>query len=211
MQRSEKNTERQNLFANICNRNAKMRKLLHVSHESARIFFSQRRKGRKPCLQWAMSREQWAESCLKNPQSSLLKAQSRNEKIRVNTRDTWKLFAILRPLRENSSFELLSFLNVRIREFVGGCGFAVKDAIYWEFSRKLKVKVLENFVLILDNSDAVSLSSDGVWAFSNGVQNFSNGVWENSNGVWIFKNPIFDLPNAFSMFLNAFSAQKHAT
>ena len=141
----------------------------------------------------------------------MLKAQSRNEKIRVNTRDTWKLFAILRPLRENSSFEFLSFLNLRIREFVGEWAIAVKDAIYQEFSKKLKDKGLKIFVLILDNSDAVSLSSDGVWEISNGVQNFSNGVRRNSNGVWIFKNPISELSNAFSVFSNEFSAQKHAT
>ena len=55
-----------------------------------------------------MSREQRAESCFKVPQSSklkahcsqliaqssLLKAQSRNEKIRVNSRDTWKLICV---------------------------------------------------------------------------------------------------------------------
>ena len=111
----------------------------------------------------------------------------------------------------HSSFEFLSFLNVRIREFVGEWAIAVKDAICWEFSRKLKVKGLRNFVLILDNFYGVLLSSDGVWAFSNGVQNFSNGVWENSNGVWIFKNPIFDLSNAVSEFSNVISAQKHAT
>ena len=111
----------------------------------------------------------------------------------------------------DSSSELLSFFNARICEFVGDCELAVKDAIYQELGKKLWIKVLENFVLILDISDAVSLSSDGVWAFSNGVQNFSNGVWENSNAVWIFKNPIFDLSNAFSAFSNAVSAQKHAT
>jgi hypothetical protein len=92
----------------------------------------------------------------------LLKAQSRNEKIRVNTRDTWKLFAILRPLRENSSSKLLSFFNSRIREFVGRCELAVKDAIYWELSKKLKDKGLKIFVLILDNFYGVSAISDGV-------------------------------------------------
>ena len=100
---------------------------------------------------------------------------------------------------------------MRIREFVGEWGFVVKDAIYQELSKKLKDKGLNNFVLILDNSDGVSLSSNGVWEISNGVQKFSNGVWENSNGVWIFKNPISDLSNAFSVFLNAVSALKHAT
>ena len=58
--------------------------------------------------------------------------------------------------------ELLSFFNLRIREFVGECGIAVKDAIYLEFGRKLKVKGLRNFVLILDKFYGVSLSSDGV-------------------------------------------------
>ena len=101
--------------------------------------------------------------------------------------------------------------KMRICEFVGECGVAVKDAIYQELSKKLWIKVLENFVLILDILDAVSLSSDGVWAFSNGVQNFSNGVQKNSNGVWIFKNPISDLSNAFSVFSNEISALKHAT
>ena len=112
---------------------------------------------------------------------------------------------------KNSSSELLSFLNLRIREFVGEWAIAVKDAIYRELSKKLKVKGLRNFVLILDNSDGVSLSSDGVWEISNGVQKFSNGVRRNSNGVWIFKNPISDLSNAFSEFSNEISAQKHAT
>ena len=51
---------------------------------------------------------------------------------------------------------------MRIREFVGDCELAVKDAIYREFGRKLKVKGLRNFVLILDILNAVSLSSDGV-------------------------------------------------
>ena len=111
----------------------------------------------------------------------------------------------------HSSFELLSFLNARIREFVGEWGFAVKDAIYQELSKKLKDKGLKIFVLILDNSDGVSANSNGVWEISNGVQKFSNGVWENSNGVWIFKNPISDLSNAFSEFSNAVSSQKHAT
>ncbi|MEE0961455.1 MAG: hypothetical protein U0L54_02770, partial [Bacteroidales bacterium] len=71
-------------------------------------------------------------------------------------------FAILRPLRENSSFELLSFLNVRIREFVGDCELAVKDAIYQELSKKLKDKGLKIFVLILDNFYGVSAISNGV-------------------------------------------------
>ena len=62
----------------------------------------------------------------------------------------------------DSSFELLGFFNVRIREFVGGCEVAVKDAIYWEFGRKLKVKGLGNFVLILDNFYGVSAISNGV-------------------------------------------------
>ena len=62
----------------------------------------------------------------------------------------------------DSSSELLSFFNSKICEFVGDCEVAVKDAIYRGFGRKLKVKGLRNFVLILDNSDAVSLSSDGV-------------------------------------------------
>ena len=62
----------------------------------------------------------------------------------------------------DSSFELLSFFNARIREFVGECELAVKDAIYRELSKKLKVKVLKNFVLILDISDAVSLYSNAV-------------------------------------------------
>ena len=125
-----------------------------------------------------------------------------------------KNILVIREIRgeiPDSSSEILSFLNVRIREFVGRWAIAVKDAIYWEFGRKLKVKGLRNFVLILDISDAVSLSSDGVWEISNGVQNFSNGVLKNSNAVWIFKNPISDLSNAFSVFLNAVSAQKHAT
>ena len=100
---------------------------------------------------------------------------------------------------------------MRIREFVGECELAVKDAIYWEFSKKLKDKGLKIFVLILDNFYGVSAISDGVWEISNGVQKFSNGVWENSNGVWIFKNPISDLSNAFSVFSNVISAQKHAT
>ena len=72
---------------------------------------------------------------------------------------------VIREIRgeiPDSSSELLSFLNARIREFVGECGIAVKDAICWEFSRKLKVKGLRDFVLILDILDAVSLSSDGV-------------------------------------------------
>ena len=72
---------------------------------------------------------------------------------------------VIREIRgeiPDSSSELLSFLNARIREFVGDCELAVKDAIYQELSKKLKVKVLKNFVLILDISDAVSLSSDGV-------------------------------------------------
>ena len=58
--------------------------------------------------------------------------------------------------------ELLSFLNARIREFVGECGIAVKDAIYLEFGRKLKVKGLRNFVLILDNFYGVSAISNAV-------------------------------------------------
>ena len=62
----------------------------------------------------------------------------------------------------DSSFELLSFFNARICEFVGEFELAVKDAIYRKFGRKLKVKCLRNFVLILDISDAVSLYSDGV-------------------------------------------------
>ena len=62
----------------------------------------------------------------------------------------------------DSSSELLSFFNARIRKFVGECELAVKDAIYQELSKKLKVKALENFVLILDISDAVSLYSNGV-------------------------------------------------
>mgnify|MGYP003502026379 CR=1 FL=1 len=62
----------------------------------------------------------------------------------------------------DSSSELLSFFNARICEFVGNCGLAVKDAIYRKFGRKLKVKGLRNFVLILDISDAVSVFSDGV-------------------------------------------------
>ena len=111
----------------------------------------------------------------------------------------------------DSSSEILSFFNARIREFVGGCELAVKDAIYRELSKKLWIKDLRNFVLILDISDAVLVYSDGVWAFSNGVQNFSNGVWENSNGVWIFKSPILALSNAFSGISNEISAQKHAT
>ena len=72
---------------------------------------------------------------------------------------------VIREIRgeiPDSSSELLSFLNARIRKFVGECELAVKDAIYQELSKKLKVKVLKNFVLILDISDAVSLSSDGV-------------------------------------------------
>ena len=58
--------------------------------------------------------------------------------------------------------ELLSFLNARIREFVGECGIAVKDAIYREFGRKLKVKGLRNFVLILDDFYGVSANSNVV-------------------------------------------------
>ena len=72
---------------------------------------------------------------------------------------------VIREIRgeiPDSSSELLSFLNARIRKFVGECELAVKDAIYQELSKKLKVKGLRNFVLILDNSDGVSLSSDGV-------------------------------------------------
>ena len=62
----------------------------------------------------------------------------------------------------DSSSELLSFFNARICEFVGDCEVAVKDAIYRELSKKLKVKVLRNFVLILDILNAVSLYSNGV-------------------------------------------------
>ena len=72
---------------------------------------------------------------------------------------------VIREIRgeiPDSSSELLSFLNARIREFVGECGIAVKDAIYWELSKKLKVKDLKIFVLILDISDGVSVFSDGV-------------------------------------------------
>ena len=36
----------------------------------------------------------------------------------------------------DSSSEILSFFNARIREFVGGCELAVKDAIYRELSKK---------------------------------------------------------------------------
>ena len=62
----------------------------------------------------------------------------------------------------DSSSELLRFFNARICEFVGDCELAVKDAICQELGKKLKVKALKIFVLILDISDAVSLSSDGV-------------------------------------------------
>ena len=72
---------------------------------------------------------------------------------------------VIREIRgeiPDSSSEFLSFFNARIRKFVGDCELAVKDAIYQGFVIRLKVKGLRNFVLILDNSDAVSLSSDGV-------------------------------------------------
>ena len=121
---------------------------------------------------------------------------------------------VIREIRgeiHDSSSELLRFFNARIREFVGECGIAVKDAIYQEFGRKLWIKGLKIFVLILDILNAVSAYSDGVWEISNGVQNFSNGVLKNSNGVWIFKKPISELSNAFSGFSNVISAQKHAT
>ena len=72
---------------------------------------------------------------------------------------------VIREIRgeiPDSSFELLSFLNVRIREFVGDCELAVKDAIYQELSKKLKDKGLKIFVLILDNFNGVSGISNGV-------------------------------------------------
>ena len=66
------------------------------------------------------------------------------KKIRVNSRDTWKLICdfanfarknilVIREIRgeiPDSSFELLSFFNSKICEFVGDCEVAVKDAIY---------------------------------------------------------------------------------
>ena len=65
-------------------------------------------------------------------------------------------------MREKYAREILSFLNARIREFVGECGIAVKDAIYREFGRKLKVKGLRDFVPVLDDFYGVSGISDGV-------------------------------------------------
>ena len=72
---------------------------------------------------------------------------------------------VIREIRgeiPDSSSELLSFLNARIREFVGECGIAVKDAIYREFGRNLKVRGLRNFVPVLDDFYGVLLYSDGV-------------------------------------------------
>ena len=72
---------------------------------------------------------------------------------------------VIREIRgeiPDSSSELLSFFNARIREFVGGCELAVKDAIYQELSKKLKDKGLKIFVLILDNFNGVSGISNGV-------------------------------------------------
>ena len=51
-----------------------------------------------------------------------------------------KNILVIREIRgeiPDSSFELLSFFNARIREFVGGCEVAVKDAIYQELSKRL--------------------------------------------------------------------------
>ena len=76
-----------------------------------------------------------------------------------------KNILVIREIRgeiPDSSSELLSFFNARICEFVGDCELAVKDAIYQELSKELKVKDLKIFVLILDISDAVSVFSDGV-------------------------------------------------
>ena len=47
---------------------------------------------------------------------------------------------VIREIRgeiPDSSFELLSFFNARICEFVGECELAVKDAIYRELSKRL--------------------------------------------------------------------------
>ena len=51
-----------------------------------------------------------------------------------------KNILVIREIRgeiPDSSSELLSFFNARIREFVGECGIAVKDAIYQELGKKL--------------------------------------------------------------------------
>ena len=76
-----------------------------------------------------------------------------------------KNILVIREIRgeiPDSSFELLSFFNARICKFVGDCELVVKDAIYRELSKRLKVKGLKSFVLILDISDAVLLYSNGV-------------------------------------------------
>ena len=65
---------------------------------------------------------------------------------------------VIREIRgeiPDSSSEILSFFNARICKFVGEFELVVKDAIYRKFGRKLKVKGLRNFVLILDILDGV--------------------------------------------------------
>ena len=69
--------------------------------------------------QWALSNELWALRMVK----------------RLMTHRS--LLATHRSLPKNSFFELLRFLNARIREFVGECGIAGKDAICQELSKKL--------------------------------------------------------------------------